>query len=368
MFASRLNRLMDAMRREGLDAIALNPGPTMVYLTGLPFHLMERPTLLLIKPGEDPILVLPELESLKLAAAPYALRAVTFGDNPGLWPQAFEKAAGLLGSAALTIGLEPTRLRVLELRFLETAFQGARFVSAEDTLAGLRMQKDAGELASMREAARIAQEALKATLPHIQAGMTEKQISAELVLHLLQLGTEADLPFQPIVSGGPNSANPHAMPSERALQSGDLLVIDWGAACKGYYSDLTRTFAIGKVEPEFERIAEVVLRANAAGRAAGRPGIPAGDVDHAARQVIQAAGYGQYFTHRTGHGLGMEGHEPPYMFGENSLTLAPGMTYTVEPGIYLPMRGGVRIEDDVVITAGGSQALSDMPRELQRIG
>jgi Xaa-Pro dipeptidase len=368
LYTLRLERLMDAMHRENLDVLALNPGPSMYYLTGLPFHLMERPTLLLIKPGSDPVLVLPELESAKLAAAPYAVRPVTFGDNPELWPQAFAQAAGLLGGSSNKIGLEPTRLRVLELRYLENACPGSQFVSAENILAGLRMQKDANELSAMREAVRIAQEALKATIPHIQAGMSEKQLSAELVAQLLRAGTEPEMPFQPIVSGGPNSANPHASPSDRLLQPRDLLVIDWGAAYHGYFSDLTRTFAIGQVEPEYERIAELVLQANAAGRAAGKPGIVAGDVDRAARKVIADAGYGPFFTHRTGHGLGMEGHEPPYMFGENKLILAPGMTYTVEPGIYLPNRGGVRIEDDVVVTANGSESLSDMRRELQRIG
>jgi Xaa-Pro dipeptidase len=166
------------------------------------------------------------------------------------------------------------------------------------------------------------------------------------------------------VSGGPNSADPHASPTDRPLALGDLLVIDWGASVDGYFSDLTRTFGIGEVEPELAKIARVVLDANAAGRAAGRPGLTAGQVDHAAREVITRAGYGVYFTHRVGHGLGMEGHEDPYMFGENAMPLVVGMTYTVEPGIYLPGRGGVRIEDDVYVTADGSASLSDCPREL----
>jgi Xaa-Pro dipeptidase len=130
---------------------------------------------------------------------------------------------------------------------------------------------------------------------------------------------------------------------------------------------LTRTFAIGEVEPEFKRIAEVVRLANQSGRAAGKPGVPAGSVDRATRKVIDDAGYASYFFHRTGHGLGMEAHEPPYMFGENPLTLLPGMTYTVEPGIYLTGRGGVRIEDNMVVTESGCETLSDLPRELIRL-
>lgn len=368
MFANRMDRLVESMSRLGIDVLALNPGPSMLYLTGLPFHLMERPTILLVRPGETPVLVYPQLEAAKLASPPFSIRQVTYGDNPDLWPQAFNQAAAMIGMDGKAIGLEPTQMRVLELRYLEAAAPHARFVSAETLLSGQRMAKDQAEIAAMREAVVIAQEALKATMPLLKIGTTEKAIASELVSKLLRHGSEPNLPFHPIVSSGPNSANPHASPSERALQPGDLLVIDWGAACRGYFSDLTRTFAVGSVEEEYRRIAYLVMQANAAGRAAARPGIPAGDVDRAARQVIRDGGYAERFTHRTGHGLGMEEHEAPYIYAENSLTLAPGMTFTVEPGIYLTGRGGVRIEDNVVITAGGAESLSDLPRELIQVG
>jgi Xaa-Pro dipeptidase len=143
--------------------------------------------------------------------------------------------------------------------------------------------------------------------------------------------------------------------------------VDWGANVNGYFSDLTRTFVLGEPQPEFSHIAHIVLQANAAARRLAKPGIPAGQLDQAAREVIENAGYGEFFTHRTGHGLGMEGHEEPYIRGDNSLLLAPGMTFTIEPGIYLPGRGGVRIEDNLVITADGSETLSDFPRELASI-
>jgi len=356
------------MQPTRLDAIVLNPGPGLLGLSGLHFHLMERPTVLLIKPGEDPVLVYPQLEAAKLAAAPYPIRQVTYGDNPAAWPQAFAQAAALIGMDGKTVGLEPGQMRVLELRYLESAAPAARFISAENLIAGQRMAKDANEVAAMREAVQIAQTALLATMPMLKVGATEQAIASELVANLLRAGSEPHLPFFPIVSSGPNSANPHASPSARTLQSGDLLVIDWGAACRGYFSDLTRTFAVGLVEEEFRHIHELVQQANAAGRAAARPGIPAGEVDRAARQVIAAAGYAERFTHRTGHGLGMEEHEPPYIFGENSLVLTPGMTFTVEPGIYLAGRGGVRIEDNVVITSSGAESLSDLPREIIVVG
>lgn len=368
MHNARFERLSRAIREAGLDAIALNPGPTLTYLTGLSFHLMERPTVLLFVPGSKPVLVLPELEMTKASNAGVQLEPFPFGDNPALWGQTFGQAAQALGLGGKTIGVEPNRLRFLELKFLEEAIPGANFVSAEGVLNGLRMQKDAAEVEAMRQAVRIAQEALTATLPMIKAGVTERQVAAELMVNLMRAGSDGELPFQPIVSGGPNSADPHASPSNRPLQQGDLLVIDWGASYNGYISDLTRTFAISEPLPEYRHIAELVLQANEAGRNAARPGIAAGDVDRAARAVIMEGGYGPQFFHRTGHGIGMEGHEPPYMFGENSLILQPGMAFTVEPGIYLTGRNGVRIEDNVVITETGAETLSDLPRDLIVLG
>ena len=273
-----------------------------------------------------------------------------------------------MGLDGKTIGVEPTRLRFLELRLLESAAPHASIVASEALLSGLRLRKDEHELQAMRKAVAIAQTALLNTLPLIKAGVTEREAAGELSLQLLRAGSDPELPFPPIVAGGPNSANPHAAPSDRPLANGDLLVIDWGAAYHGYFSDLTRTFAIGGVDPELQHIAAVTAQANTAGRAAARPGIRAGDVDRAARGVIEAAGYGQAFFHRTGHGLGMEAHEAPYMFAENELILEPGMTFTVEPGIYLAGRGGVRVEDNVAITADGAETLSDLPRDLLVLG
>jgi len=368
MYTDRIHHLTTQLKTRGLDAIALNPGPTMTYLTGMHFHLMERPTVLLLAPDQTPVLILPELEMRKAEAAEMKLSCFAFGDTPTTWGSIFQRACQSLQLSGRKIGVEPNRLRFLELRLLEAAAPGAQFSSAEEILNRLRMRKDAEEIAAMRRAVQIAQDGLEAALQNFQVGMTERQFAAELCIQLLRAGSDSELPFAPIIAGGPNSANPHAVPTERPIQSGDLLVVDWGAAYNGYYSDLTRTFAIGKVDPEFEHIAQIVLQANTAGRAAGRPGVSAGSVDQVTRAVIQRADYGPFFTHRTGHGLGMEGHEPPYMFGENQLVLEPGMTYTIEPGIYLTGRGGVRIEDDMVVTAEGSESLSDMPRQLRVIG
>lgn len=368
MSAQRFEKLAAALKNSKFDAIALNPGPTLSYLTGLTFHLMERPVVLVYAPGKDPAIILPELELQKTAGLAYPLKAYPYGENPADWSLAFRTALFELDLYGRTIGVEPRRMRVLELRLVEGGAPGAHVIAAEQELASLRLRKDAEEIAKMRQAVKIAQDALEATLPQIKIGMSEKELAAELTVQLLRHGSEPEMPFAPIVSGGLNSANPHASPSERKLQAGDLLVIDWGAAYDGYISDLTRTFAVGEVDAEYRKIHEIVQQANAAGRAAGKPGVACAEVDKAARSVIEAAGYGVYFTHRTGHGIGMEGHEEPYMRGDNQQLLESGMAYTVEPGIYLPGRNGVRIEDDMVVTENGCESLSDLPREIRVVG
>jgi len=364
----RLEKLYKSMASNGLQAMAINPGPTLSYLTGLTFHLMERPVVIFFAPGQNPAFVLPELETPKLAHLPYPAQAFPYPELPGEWIKAFQKAVQALGIAGKAIGVEPRALRILEYRFIEQAAPGASFPDASSTLAALRITKDADEIAKMRRAVVIAQDALKATLPQIRIGMQEREIAAELTIQLLRNGSSPEIPFAPIVSSGPNSANPHASPSARKLQAGDLLVVDWGAAYEGYISDLTRTFAIGEVDAECQKIHRIVQEANAAGRAAGKPGATCAAVDKAARDVIEKAGYGVYFNHRTGHGIGMEGHEDPYMRGDNQQVLEPGMCYTVEPGIYLTERNGVRIEDNMVITENGVESMSDMEREIRVIG
>lgn len=365
MFKSRLSRLDKLMASNKIDAIVLNPGPSLVYLTGLHFHLMERPTLFIYQRGESPVLILPELESAKLAGISMSVSVHTFGDDPASWQGVFDQALSKWKNQPVIAGVEPIRLRFLEMEYLQKAAPGAKFSSADSVVSVLRSQKDEHEIECMRKAVQIAQNGLLATIPFIKPGVSEQDLASELIIQLYKAGSSPELPFMPIIASGPNSANPHAVPTARKLQKGDLLVIDWGAAYEDYCSDLTRTFAIGEPAPELVEIYNTVQAANAAGRAAGKPGLPAGAVDDVTRRVIDQAGFGKYFTHRTGHGLGMEAHEQPYMFAGNSLELAPGMTYTVEPGIYLPGKGGVRIEDNIVVTETGCESLSDIPRDLK---
>jgi Xaa-Pro dipeptidase len=351
MFMDRWHRLQAALATARLNCVAAIAGPNLFYLTGLSFHLSERPTVGFFPAAGDPVMVAPALEETKIrAGAPYPIRAFCYDDisGPAL---AFRQAAQALGQGAVRLGVEFGRMRVMELRWLEAAFASAQIEPAEPVFAGLRMVKDSAE------------QGLAATLPFIKAGVTERAIAAELVTQMLRAGADAEFPFAPIVASGPNAAQPHALVTDRRLQPGDMLIIDWGAACQGYVADLTRTFALGEVDPEFRRIYELVQAANAAAKAAACPGLTCAAVDAAAREVIAEAGYGEYFNHRVGHGLGLEGHEVPSVHGENHMALQPGVTFTVEPGIYLAGRGGVRIEDDVVITADGCESLSSFPRD-----
>ncbi|HSB65384.1 MAG TPA: Xaa-Pro peptidase family protein [Anaerolineales bacterium] len=364
---SRQNKLITILSSAGLDGLILNPGPSLVYLTGLHFHLSERPVIVIFQPGSKPVIVLPELEQEKLKQLPFEIQAFPYGEDPSRWVNTFSSALKSANLSSKRLGVEPRQLRFLEYQLLSEAAPRANFISAEDCLSKLRMYKDEAELSAMRRAVAIAQKALDATLPQVKIGITEQELASELTLHLLKAGCDPELPFSPIVSGGPNSANPHASPSNRKLMMGDLLVIDWGASYQGYLSDITRTFVMGKLGPEFEKISRIVLEANEAGRNAAKPGIPIEMVDQAARRIIESAGYGQYFTHRTGHGLGMEGHEMPYVRAGNQQLLEPGMTFTIEPGIYLPGKNGVRIEDDVVVTSSGIECLTSLPREVRQL-
>lgn len=368
MTLARLNNLTASLLTSGLDAVILNPGPTLTYLSGLHFHLMERPVVLFVAPGQDPVLVLPELELLKVNLFPYKVQAIAYGEKPSEWENAFRKAAQALGLDGKRIGVEPRQLRLLEFSHVKLGAPESDFPDASNVLSALRLKKDKAEAEAMRRAVKIAQDALEEAIPLIKIGMTERELASELVMQLLKHGSDSEFPFAPIVSAGPNSANPHASLTDRKLQAGDLLVVDWGAAYDGYISDLTRTFAVGEVDDEYKKIHRIVQEANAAGRAASMPGVPCANVDIAAREVIEKSGYGKYFTHRTGHGIGMEGHEDPYMRGDNMQLLEPGMAFTVEPGIYLPGRNGVRIEDNIVITESGADCLSDMPREIRVVG
>jgi Xaa-Pro dipeptidase len=360
----RLHFLYELMEKENLDVLVLNPGPSLYHLTGVRFHLMERPVVLFLSPEKPPLIVLPSLEVNSIQSALPSLQWIDYNDNPDTWHKAFEAASQQLDLQGKTIGVESTRLRFLEVSLLMKAAPTSHLVPADHLLGQLRVRKTTEEIEKIRTAVKIAERALQATLPAIRPGVSERDIAGELTIQTLRAGSDANLPFEPIVCSGANTANPHAVPSDRVLQVGDIVLIDWGASFQGYCADLTRVFTLGPVAPDLKAAYEIVLAANRAARSLVAPGKTAGDIDSAARSLIERAGYGPYFTHRTGHGLGLEDHEMPYIYGENQQALAEGMVFTIEPGIYLPGLGGIRIEDDVVVTSEGSETLSDLTREF----
>ena len=363
-YALRQKKLVNAVRSHGFQVFALNAGPSLQYLTGLNFHLSERPVIFFFAPDAAPVAVLPELEKGKLADLDFELRAHTYGEDPSTWARIFKNAALDARLDFRRVGIEASQMRVLELRLLENAAPRSAYVGKGDIVSSLRMYKDETELDAMRQAVDVAERALKQTLPFLKEGVTEREVASELVLQLFRCGSDSQLPFSPILAFGPHSANPHASPGDRRLARGDLVLFDWGASVNGYASDLTRMFAFGSPDEELARVTAIVVEANAAARAAARPGVAAGDIDRAAREVIERAGFGDAFMHRTGHGLGLDGHEEPYIRADNPKPVETGMVFTIEPGIYLPGRGGARIEDDVVITEDGSESLSTLPRDL----
>jgi Xaa-Pro dipeptidase len=372
MLTSRLEALRRLQIANNVDCVALMPGANLRYFTGLTPHLSERPTIVFVPAEGVPAVLLPAFEAQgaqdHLAEipswGPAGALLFTYRDEDG-HEGAFRQAASELKLPGKVIGVEYLAMRLLETRRIEQAATGCRLVATEPWLPQLRMSKDETEIACMRQAIDIAERALRRLLDEnaIRPGRTERQLAADLQVALLREGGQGEA-FSPIVVAGPNSALPHAGPSDRAMEMGDLVTIDWGTVYEGYRSDITRTFVLGPLSAEVEQIYDAVLSANEAARLAIRPGVPAQEVDRVARRAITLAGYGDYFTHRTGHGLGLETHEPPYMVEGNLELLRPGLTFTVEPGIYVPGLGGVRIEDDVCVTEDGVETLTTLPRKL----
>ena len=350
---------------EKIGAVAVNAGPTLKYLTGMEFHLSERPAVLIISQAKKPVFIFPEFESGKVKNAPIDLDPFPYSEDRDSWPASFRKAILSLKLADNHIGVEPTAFRFLEYALLTNADPKTKLVSAQNIIESLRILKDEAEIKYMKQAILIAEKAFEKTLTFIQEGRTENEIANELVVNLLRSGSEPDLPFAPIVASGPNSANPHAAPGDRPISEGDLLIIDFGARSQGYISDITRTFAISSINDDLREVYQTVQKANEFARKAKGQKTTGKDIDTRAREVIQNAGYGDFFVHRTGHGIGLEAHEAPYISADNTSPILPGMTFTIEPGIYLPGRGGVRIEDNILARENHLESLTSFNRNLR---
>ena len=367
MNENRLKRFRRKISENGLDGVALVPGANLLYLSAIHVHLSERPIVFFVPVDEEPAIIIPTLETAKaLDAGIDKERIFSWGDDEG-YAAAFQRACARLELTNYLLGVEAQNMRVLELELLQRYSTKLTTTHVEPLIMSLRSIKDDFEQKAIRKAVAVAEQAMGELMPRIKIGQTEKQIASMLIVELMNAGSEAS-PFTPIVSAGPNGALPHAVPTNRKIEKGDFLVIDWGAVVDDYPSDITRTFAVGPGESEMLRIYESVKLANETARKKARPGASGQDVDRAARGVIENRGYGDNFIHRTGHGLGLEIHEPPYIIEGNTTPLEPGAVFTVEPGIYIRGKGGVRIEDDVIITSDGCESLTSFSRDLIQVG
>jgi Xaa-Pro aminopeptidase len=364
----RLARVADAVRASGLDVLLLTPGPDLRYVTGYDAKQLERLTCLVVPADGGPFLLVPRLELKAAQASPAGaldLETVTWGET--------ELPFGMIKSRVgdpQSIGLSDRMWALHVLQFADV-FPKASQRLASTVLSPLRIRKSAAEVGALLEAGE-AIDRVHANVPGwLKPGLTERQVGARIAEAILAEG-HVQVDFV-IVGSGPNAASPHHEVSDRVIEDGDVVVVDIGGTMpSGYCSDCTRTYVIGHAPDEFLAYYEVLKRAQDAATLHVRPGVTAESVDRTARDIIAGAGYGEWFIHRTGHGIGLESHEDPYIVEGNTVPLEPGMAFSIEPGIY-PGPHGARIEDIVVCadpaadpTTGGAgvQRLNNAPRDL----
>jgi Xaa-Pro aminopeptidase len=354
---TRVERVQQAMHEAGVDLAALGPGADMTYLTGVRPHPDERLCLLLI--GRERLaFVMPSLNADE-ARTQTDLRLHTHADEDG--------PDGALRAALDDVGAREAALLAVEDAMrsdftlsVQEALPGCRTRRLGELLAPIRARKEPEEIALLRRNAAQADDAIRAVAAHARAGVTERELANVAQERFRSLGAS---PSFAIIGSGPNGAFPHHATGERSLRAGDVVVVDVGATWGDYCSDITRMLVVGEPSARYLEVHAVVDRAVAAALAAVRPGARGRDVDRAARRVIEAAGFGPRFVHRTGHGIGMTGHEAPYLTATADVVLEAGMTHSVEPGIYLPGEFGVRLEEIVAVTASGCVVLSNLPRD-----
>ena len=362
MYADRLDRARKATGAAGLDALLVTPGPDLRYLTGYAAVGLERLTCLVLPADGDPALVVPTLERPAALASPVGgldLEVLDWAETE----DPYALVTGLLPAGTARVAVDD-QMHAAKVFAFRAALPGAEQSLAGAVIAPLRMRKAPDEVAALRRAGEAIDRVHARMGEWLRAGRTEREVGRDIARAILAEGHARD--EWVVVGSGPNGASPHHEVSDRVIEAGDPVVVDiGGTTAEGYCSDSTRTYLVGGVpEPEFAAYHQVVEAAQEAAVRAVRPGVPAEAVDAAARDVITAAGYGPAFLHRVGHGIGLETHEEPYVVAGNALPLEPGMAFSVEPGIYLAGRHGVRIEDIVVVTAAGAERLNQRPRSL----
>jgi Xaa-Pro aminopeptidase len=357
VFRERQAKLRSEAKARGLDALFVTPSTNLAYSANLAIGRSERLTALLLMADGPAILITPSFEegNHRKTAVVDEVRTWQEDDDP-------IAAVGKAVSGKKTLGIEGSTAYGTV-----TALAGVTPAKIEDATAvfdAFRMIKSEEEQAFIRDAARRTNLAIEATHKRLRAGMSENEVAKMLEEEFARQGVRGG----GLVQFGPSSAFPHGAPAERRLAKGDPVLIDCGCKVRGYSSDITRTVSFGPPSDEFRKVYAIVDRAQMAGIEALKSGLPGEDVDRAARKVIEDAGYGKFFTHRLGHGLGMDGHEQPYLVHGNRKPLAAGNVETIEPGIYIPEKFGVRIEDDYAVRADGAKSLSVRPGEMVVVG
>ncbi len=347
IYLQRLETVRQRLRTLGTDGLYATSSSNLFYLTGIDFHRSERLTALLLFQDTDPVVVCPSFEASRLSTMSAVGRVVTWEETE----DPFAKAAALFPASAGILAIEPSTAYDDVERLLQ-ARPGWKPASAAGLFGTLRMIKSAEEIEMMRQAIAVAIPRFRKAFAALSPGCLEADISA-------LVGGEN------VVQFGPSSAFPHGASGSTPLARDEAVLIDAWDRPDGYYYDITRSTYYGTPTDEYRTVWSVVLDAQTAAIEKAGPGVPCFEVDAAARRVIEKAGYGEYFTHRLGHGLGIDVHEPPYMVGHDRTVLEPGMTFTSEPGIYLPGRFGVRIEDDIVCTGAGAESLSPRVSRLE---
>ncbi len=357
-----LARLDNLLEQSEADLVAFVPGENMVYFTGLHFHLSERPILGLYS-RQGLSLIIPELEVAKLEARPDLETRRFMWTDKGGYAEAFGEAVKALLPGEATCALDGQTLRLFEWLALERAgVSGSNLLDIGELFLNLRACKSPEEIAKMQRAIDISEGALKVTMEWARPGMTERQIADRLGAEMLNRGAQGYAFL--LVLTGEKSGLPHGDTGDRVWGDDEFLLIDFGAYYQDYPADITRTFCYGEPTAQMRSMYDAVYAANRAAREFARPGVTCEAVDRVARKMIEAAGLGEYFIHRLGHGLGLSVHELPNIVEGNDQELQPGMVFTIEPGVYIPGVGGVRIEDNVVVTEDGIDVLTSYPREL----
>ncbi|MGZ8571984.1 MAG: M24 family metallopeptidase [Actinomycetota bacterium] len=356
---ARMREVVREAAAQGFEAVVVAPSPDLAYLTGYDPMPLERATLLILRDGHDPALVVPELERPLAAGSPSGASLELVSWTDGVDP--FACAAALLPADGRIAAND--RMWTAHILALQSAVPSASFAPASGVIGRLRARKDDDELAALRRAGRAADETFRQICDLPFLGRREDEVASDLARMIVENGH--DRAEFTIVASGPNAASPHHEPGGRTILPHDAVVMDFGGELGGYFSDTTRTVVVGEPSRAFSRVYELVLEAQLAAVDTVRPGVPIQEVDRAARRIIEAGGFGERFIHRTGHGIGLEVHEPPYVIEGNDLPLEPGMTFSVEPGIYVEGEFGVRIEDIVVVTDDGVERLNRSTRDLQ---